>query len=124
MNVKPATLLECFELAKRLSAEAGFKIFTPSRKYFRAEHQFIAASDDTRAKGIFRIWIHKNALWIEFLPFYENSRHVTFLESALGKKLKRRKHRSAMRRFDPLHQMVTASEHEEFDHFLPDVRLP
>ncbi len=124
MRTKPVTLLECFEAAKRLSAEAGFKIFTPSPKYFRAEYQFIGASNDTRAKGVFRLWINREELWIEFLPFYGNSKHVTFLESALGKKLKQRRQRPAMRRFYPAHRMVIASEHDEFDRLLTDIRLP
>ncbi len=121
---QPTSLRERFEVAKRLTAEKGFKIFTPSPLYFRAEHQFIGASNDTKAKGVFRIWVYKNALWIEFLPFYENKVHQDFLDDMLGRKLKQRRHHPAMGRFYPAHKMVIDSEYKEFDLFVPDIRLP
>ncbi len=124
MYVKPTTLIDCYEETKRLSALQGFSIFTPSPVYFRAKYQFVAASNDTKAKGVFRIWIHKNSLWIEFLPFYEARSHQKFLEARLEIKIKQRKHRPAMRRFNPIHKMVIASQYKEFDMLAPDIRLP
>ena len=79
----PESLIGKLEQAKRISAEAGYRIFTPSPDYFTHEHQFIAASNDTRAKGIFRIWIHLNKLWIEFMPFYDNEEHAANIAKRL-----------------------------------------
>lgn len=124
MKTVPTTLFGKFEAARDLSSHAGFRIFLPSRRYFRAEHQFIAASNDTKAKGVFRLWIRKGMLWIEFLPFYEHRRHQRFLENELETKILQRRHHPAMRRFDPIHKMVAASEHYEFDLLVSDIRLP
>lgn len=124
VKVKPETLLEKFEMARELSFLAGFRVFPPSRRYFRAEHQFIAASNDTKAKGVFRIWIRKNELWMEFLPFFENRKHKQFLEEELNLKIKQRQHKPAMRRFDPAHKMVAASQHYEFNLLIPPIQLP
>jgi hypothetical protein len=124
LRPQPTSLLERFEAAKLLSAEEGFKIFTPSPLYFRAEHQFIGASNDTKAKGVFRVWIYKNVLYIEFLPFYENRAHKKYLDEMLGRELKERRHHPAMGRFYPAHKMVKASDHREFDLLVPNIRLP
>ena len=124
LRPQPSSLLERFEAAKLLSAEKGFKIFTPSPLYFRAEHQFIAASNDTEAKGVFRVWIYRNSLWIEFLPFYEDRTHQKFLGEMLGRALKQRRSHPAMGRFYPAHKMVIAREHKEFDLYVPNIRLP
>jgi hypothetical protein len=124
MKVCTTTTLSQFEVCKVLSAQAGFKIFTPSRHFFRAEHQFIAASNDTRAKGVFRLWIRNDALWIEFLPFYDHQRHRKFLADELGTTIRQRRHHPAMRRFFPIHKMVIAAEHREFDMLVPNIRLP
>ncbi len=124
MRTKPTTLIECFSEARRLSLLQGFKVFTPSRKYFRDEHQFIAASNDTKAKGIFRIWIYRKSLYIEFYPFFDNREHKEFLEKELGITIKLWRHHRAMRRFDTTHKMVIASEHAEFDMLIPNIRLP
>jgi hypothetical protein len=132
MRIKPTTVLEAFKAAKNLSAQAGFKIFTPSNRYFRDEHQFIGANNAhdksgksiVKKNGIFRIWIHRNSLYIEFYPFHENRAHLGFLEKELETKIKQRRYRAAMRRFDITHKMVSAAQHAEFDQYIGNIRLP
>ncbi len=116
-----STLFEKFETAKLLSAQVGFKIFNPSRRYFRDEHQFIGASNDTKCRGIFRVWVRNETLLIEFLPSYEDRLHQAFLEKRLG--IKQRRYHPSMRRFNPAHKMVTAFEHDEFNMLVPNIRL-
>lgn len=134
MKIVPTTLLGKFEAARDLSSSAGFKIFPPSRRYFRAEDQFIAVKNNVTApakaknsKGVFRLWIRKGELWIEFYPFFENAAHKKFLEEELETTIRQRhyNHKPAMRRFDPAHKMVAAPYHQEFELLInPPVRLP
>lgn len=134
IKVVPPTLLGKFEAAQKLSRLAGFAIFPPSRRYFRAEDQFIAVKNDAtasfkdkNAKGVFRLWIRKGELWIEFYPFFENNNHKKFLEEELETTIRQRhyNHKPLMRRFDPAHKMVAAPYHQEFELLInPPVRLP
>lgn len=134
LKVVPPTLLGKFEAAQKLSRLAGFAIFPPSRRYFRAEDQFIAVKNDETAprkdktaKGVFRLWIRRGELWIEFYPYFENTAHKKFLEKELETTIRKRhyNHKPSMRRFDPTHKMVAAPYHREFDLLInPPVRLP
>lgn len=126
MKIVPPTLFGKFKAAKKLSAEAGFKIFRPSRLYFNATHQFIAVSSDTKRTGVFRLWIEKGKLWIEFLPFYEHRKHQALLEKELRITIQQRhyNHHPALSRFDPIHEMVTPSQQREFKSLNFDIRLP
>lgn len=131
VKVVPQTLLGKFNVARKLSSHSGFKIFNPSRRYFRDAHQFIAARNDPKHKskkpftqGVFRLWIYREKIWIEFYPFYEDNDHKKFLEKELEIKIHYWSHHPAMRRFDPPHNMVCAAEHYEFDLLTPPIRLP
>lgn len=124
MKVHPTTILQRFRLAKRLCAERGYNIFTPSPVHYRAKYQFIGASIDKKAKGVFRIWVRKDSLWIEFYPFFENRPLKQYLEKELGTKILQRRHKSAMKRFKPTRKMVIASEFDEFDLLVPTIHLP
>ncbi len=131
MKRKPETPEEKFQAAKEIIASRDYKIFTPVWRYFRHQHQFIAATSYI-CKRLFLLQLRKGGvLTVRALPPSHGDRVILHaIESELRISISIEKPLFRLTTEDPwdaARLYVAPRERDEFDLFvkeLPRTRLP